>query len=85
MNIESLNKKLERVKAQIALLQEKEKELAAEKQQREDAATMKMIKKLRITAEKLQVLNEMSEEEMDMLLRERAKERKNNEQNQINI
>ena len=48
MSVERINSQLNKVREQIAQLQEKEKDLAEQKQMAEDAETMKIIKNSRI-------------------------------------
>jgi len=45
LSVERINSQLNKVREQIAQLQEKEKDLAEQKQMAEDAETMKIIKK----------------------------------------
>ena len=71
MTIESINSQLKRTREKIVELQDKEQHLMQEKQQAEDAAAMKIIKKYRISAEKLAMLNKISEDEVKKLLAER--------------
>ena len=61
-------------------LQEKEKDLAEQKQMAEDAEAMKIIKKYKISSEKLQLLNKLSEDEISRLLAQREKETLRNEE-----
>ena len=49
----------------------------------EDAETMKIIKKYKISSEKLQLLNKFSEDEILHLLAEKEKEIKRNEEKTI--
>ena len=84
MSVERINAQLKKVREQIAQLQAKEKDLAEQKQMAEDAESMKIIKKHKISSEKLQLLNKLSEDEIFRLLAEREKEIKNHE-NKIEI
>ena len=74
MSVERINSQLKKVREQIAQLQEKEKDLAEQKQMAEDAETMKIIKKYKISSERLQMLNRLSEDEVRQLLQKREQE-----------
>lgn len=76
MSVERINTQLTRVRAQIAQLQAKEKELAEQKQMAEDAAAMKLIRKYKISSDRLQMLNKLSEDEVRNLLRKKEQERR---------
>jgi hypothetical protein len=84
MTIDRIEKELTKIHDQLAALQEKSKDLEEQKQMAEDAEAMKIIKKQRISSEKLQLLNKLSEDEIFRLLAEREKEIKNHE-NKIEI
>lgn len=71
MTKERIEKELTKVRQQLAQLQAKEKDLAEQKQMAEDAETMKIIKKYKISSEKLQLLNKFSEDEISHLLAEK--------------
>lgn len=75
MSVERINSQLNKVREQIAQLQEKEKDLAEQKQMAEDAETMKIIKKYKISSERLQMLNRLSEDEVRNLLQKREQEK----------
>ena len=85
MSVERINSQLKKVREQIAQLQEKEKDLAEQKQMAEDAETMKIIKKYKISSERLQMLNRLSEDEVRQLLqkREQEKEDSTNENEEV--
>ena len=85
MSVERINSQLNKVREQIAQLQEKEKDLAEQKQMAEDAETMKIIKKYKISSERLQMLNRLSEDEVRNLLqkREQEKEDSTNENEEV--
>ena len=85
MSVERINSQLNKVREQIAQLQEKEKDLAEQKQMAEDAETMKIIKKYKISSERLQILNRLSEDEVRQLLqkREQEKEGSTNEKEEV--
>lgn len=76
MTMERINAQLDRVREQIADLQAKEKDLAEKKQMAEDAAAMKIIKKYRISSERLQLLNKLNEDEVLQLLKQREQGKK---------
>lgn len=85
MSVERINSQLNKVREQIAQLQEKEKDLTEQKQMAEDAETMKIIKKYKISSERLQMLNRLSEDEVRQLLqkREQEKEDSSNEKEEV--
>ena len=60
MSVERINSQLKKVREQIAQLQAKEKDLAEQKQMAEDAEAMKIIRKYKISSERLQMLNKLS-------------------------
>ena len=80
MTKERIEKELTKVRQQIVQLQAKEKDLAEQKQMAEDAEAMKIIKKYKISSEKLQLLNRLSEDEISRLLAQREKETLSNEE-----
>lgn len=80
MTKERIERELTKVRQQIAQLQAKEKDLAEQKQMAEDAEAMKIIKKYKISSEKLQLLNKLSEDEISRLLAQREKETLSNEE-----
>lgn len=85
MSVERINSQLKKVREQITQLQEKEKDLAEQKQMAEDAETMKIIKKYKISSERLQMLNRLSEDQVRQLLqkREQEKEGSTNEKEEV--
>lgn len=83
MTKERIAKELDKIHAQIAELQEKAKDLEEQKQMAEDAEAMKIIKKHKISSEKLQLLNKVSEDEILRLLAQREKEKQNHEKETI--
>ena len=83
MTKERIIKELEKIYAQIAELQEKARDLEEQKQMAEDAEAMKIIKKHKISSEKLQLLNKVSEDEILRLLAQREKEKQNHEKETI--
>ena len=85
MSVERINAQLKKVREQIAQLQAKEKDLAEQKQRAEDAEAMKIIRKYKISSERLQMLNKLSEDEVRNLLqkREQEKEDSTNEKQEI--
>ena len=74
MSVERINTQLKKVREQITQLQAKEKDLAEQKQMAEDAEAMKIIRKYKISSERLQVLNKLSEDEGRQLLQKRNQE-----------
>ena len=76
MSVERINTQLKKVREQITQLQAKEKDLAEQKQMAEDAAAMKLIRKYKITSDRLQMLNKLSEDEVRNLLRKKEQERR---------
>ena len=85
MSVERISTQLKKVREQIAQLQAKEKDLAEQKQMAEDAETMKIIKKYKISSERLRMLNRLSEDEVRQLLqkREQEKEGSTNEKEEV--
>ena len=85
MSVERIDSQLKKVREQIAQLQAKEKDLAEQKQMAEDAETMKIIKKYKISSERLRMLNRLSEDEVRQLLqkREQEKEGSTNENEEV--
>ena len=85
MSVERINSQLKKVREQIAQLQAKEKDLAEQKQKAEDAEAMKIIRKYKISSERLQMLNKLSEDEVRNLLqkREQEKEDSTNENEEV--
>lgn len=63
----------------------KGKDLAEQKQMAEDAEAMKIIRKYKISSERLQMLNKLSEDEVRNLLqkREQEKEDSTNENEEV--
>ena len=84
MTKERIEKELTKVHDQLAALQIKARNLEEQRQMEEDAEAMKIIKKHKISSEKLQLLNKLSEDEIFRLLAEREKAIKNHE-NKIEI
>lgn len=83
MTIEKMEKELSKTYALIEELQKKARELEEEKQMAEDARTMKMIKKFKISSERLQLLNSLSEDEILQFLELKEKENQVNEKTSI--
>ena len=85
MSVERIDSQLKKVREQIAQLHAKEKDLAEQKQMAEDAETMKIIKKYKISSERLRMLNRLSEDEVRQLLqkREQEKEGSTNEKEEV--
>lgn len=83
MTIEKMEKELSKTYDLIEELQKKARELEEEKQMAEDARTMKMIKKFKISSERLQLLNNLSEDEILQFLELKEKENQVNEKTSI--
>lgn len=83
MTIEKMEKELSKTYAQITELQERAKELEEQKRMAEDAQTMKMIKKFKISSERLQLLNSLNEDEILQFLEQKEKECKSHEKDVI--
>ena len=83
MTKERIGKELEKVRKQLAALQAKEKDLDTQRQMAEDAEAMKIIKKYKISPEKLALLNKVSEGEILQILEKREKERTENERTEV--
>lgn len=73
VNLDTVNTKLGSVRERIIELQKREKDLSEQKTMMEDAATMKIIKKHKISPEQLQYLEQLSEDEILFLLEEKNK------------
>lgn len=80
MTRERLGKELEKVRKQIAELQEKEKRLSFEKEQADMEAAKAIIEKKKIEPEMLKALMELKEEEIKELLERRNKDEENKSQ-----
>lgn len=74
MTKERIDRELAKVREQLAILQAKEKDLDAQRQMAEDAEAMKMIKKYKISPEKLNLLNKVGEAEILRMLEQKEKE-----------
>lgn len=74
MTKDRINRELSKVRQQLADLQAKEKDLDEQRQMAEDAEAMKIIRKYKISPEKLQLLNKVSESEIMKILEEKEKE-----------
>ena len=83
MSVERINSQLKKVREQIAQLQAKEKDLAEQKQMAEDAEAMKIIRKYKISSERLQMLNKLSEVRNLLQKREQEKEDSTNENEEV--
>ena len=85
MSVERINTQLKKVREQITQLQAKEKDLAEQKQMAEDAEAMKIIRKYKISSERLQVLNKLSEDEVRQLLQKRNQEHREEAENEKEV
>ena len=65
---ERIEKELQKVRQQLATLQERQKDLEEQLQMAEDAEKMKFIEKNKISLDRLILLNKVSEEEILHLL-----------------
>lgn len=79
MRKERIKKELGKVRKQLAQLQAKEKDLEEQWQMAEDAEAMKIIKKYKISSERLQLLNKVSEGEILQLLAKKEREKETRE------
>ncbi len=79
MTIERIMKDIERVDDQIAILEARKRDLEGQKTRAEDAATLKVVKRLKISPAKLQMLNKLSEAEINEMLRQKEEEKKQHE------
>ena len=74
MTKERIEKELQKVRQQLATLQERQKDLEEQLQMTEDAEKMKFIEKNKISLERLILLNKVSEEEILHLLKQKEQE-----------
>lgn len=74
MTRERIEKELSKVRGQLAVLTDRQKELESQLQMAEDAEKLKFIEKNKISLERLILLNKVSEEEMLNLLRKKEQE-----------
>ena len=68
---ERIEKELQKVRQQLATLQERQKDLEEQLQMAEDAEKMKFIEKNKISLDRLILLNKVSEEEILHLLKQK--------------
>ena len=78
MTKERIEKELQKVRQQLATLQERQKDLEEQLQMAEDAEKMKFIEKNKISLDRLILLNKVSEEEILHLLKQKEQEDKTN-------
>lgn len=71
---ERIEKELQKVRQQLATLQERQKDLEEQLQMTEDAEKMKFIEKNKISLDRLILLNKVSEEEILHLLKQKEQE-----------
>ena len=69
---ERIEKELQKVRQQLATLQERQKDLEEQLQMAEDAEKMKFIEKNKISLDRLILLNKVSEEEILHLLKQKG-------------
>lgn len=74
MTKERIEKELQKVRQQLATLQERQKDLEEQFQMTEDAEKMKFIEKNKISLDRLILLNKVSEEEILHLLKQKEQE-----------
>lgn len=74
MTKERIEKELQKVRQQLATLQERQKDLEEQLQMVEDAEKMKFIEKNKISLDRLILLNKVSEEEILHLLKQKEQE-----------
>ena len=74
MTKERIEKELQKVRQQLASLQERQKDLEEQLQMAEDAEKMKFIEKNKISLDRLILLNKVSEEEILHLLKQKEQE-----------
>lgn len=80
MNTEKINEELARTYAKIERLQRKAKDLEEQKKQAEDMEYLRIIRKNGISAEELQLLIEISQEEQKQILETREREQTEHEE-----
>lgn len=68
-----MTSELEKVKEQIEKLKQKEKKLQDQKKELDEIEILKVTKKIGITPEQLQLLNNLNEKEIKRFLAEREK------------
>lgn len=74
MTKERIEKELQKVRQQLATLQERQKDLEEQLQMAEDAEKIKFIEKNKISLDRLILLNKVSEEEILHLLKQKEQE-----------
>ena len=74
MTKERIEKELQKVRQQLATLQERQKDLEEQLQMAEDAEKMKFIEKNKISLDRLILLTKVSEEEILHLLKQKEQE-----------
>ena len=74
MTKERIEKELQKVRQQLATLQERQKDLEEQLEMAEDAEKMKFIEKNKISLDRLILLNKVSEEEILHLLKQKEQE-----------
>ena len=74
MTKERIEKEIQKVRQQLATLQERQKDLEEQLQMAEDAEKMKFIEKNKISLDRLILLNKVSEEEILHLLKQKEQE-----------
>ena len=74
MTKERIEKELQKVRQQLATLQERQKDLEEQLQMAEDSEKMKFIEQNKISLDRLILLNKVSEEEILHLLKQKEQE-----------
>ena len=82
MTKERIEKELSKVRAQLADLHKKQKDLESQLQIAEDTEKMKFIEKNKISLESLILLNKVSEEEILSLLKKKEQEEQSGQKQQ---
>ena len=80
MTKERIEKELQKVRQQLATLQERQKDLEEQLQMAEDAEKMKFIEKNKISLDRLILLNKVSEEEILHLLKQKGRRNRQDKQ-----
>lgn len=81
LNIERIKAELSKTYARIEQLQKRARDLEEQKKQAEDMEYLKIIRKHGISAEELQLMIDISNEEQKQILENREKEQTGNEEN----
>ena len=85
MTKERIEKELQKVRQQLATLQERQKDLEEQLQMAEDAEKMKFIEKNKISLDRLILLNKVSEEEILHLLKQKEQEEQTRQTDRVAV